>query len=44
VRALEDADGVYLTWRKGADGTSRIAVAIEFLPKPPWPDLGLTLV
>ena len=34
---LKTPMAVYLTWRKGADGTSRIAVAIEFLPKPPWP-------
>lgn len=32
---LKTPMAVYLTWRKGADGTSRIAVAIEFLPKPP---------
>jgi hypothetical protein len=32
---LKTPMAVYLTWRKGADGSSRIAVAIEFLPKPP---------
>lgn len=32
---LKTPMAVYLTWKMGADGTSRIAVAIEFLPKPP---------